>query len=160
MKAETMRTLTLLIMMSSLWITGCASQPDHELKTCTPTPYDEIGPFYRPDAPIRMSVGKGYVLSGKVLSLDGCTPLPKSKIEFWLVNPKGEYDDAHRATVYTDKKGKYRFECNRPPVYIGRLPHIHMKITAGGHEDLITQHYPKENKKKDVFNIVLEPLHK
>jgi hypothetical protein len=34
--------------------------------TCTPTPWDEIGPFYRPNAPERNSIGKGYALSGTV----------------------------------------------------------------------------------------------
>jgi len=125
---------------------------------CEPTPFDEIGPFYRPDAPIRNKVGSGYFLKGSVLSENKCTPLANAKLEFWLVNRKGEYDNAHRATVIADSKGKYTFESNRPTDDVGRLPHIHMRITAQGHEELITQHYPKEGDERVGFDIVLSPI--
>jgi len=125
---------------------------------CMPTPFDEIGPFYRPEAPLRSQVGTGYLLSGQVRSAQGCKPLPNSRIEFWLVNPQGEYDDSHRATVHADRNGRYRFESNRPSDYVGRLPHIHMMVTAAGHEQLITQHYPKAGEHEAVFDLVLVPL--
>jgi protocatechuate 3,4-dioxygenase beta subunit len=50
-------------------------------------------------APVRTSLGGGYVLSGAVLGAEECKPIPKARIEFWLANPSGDYDDAHRATV-------------------------------------------------------------
>jgi len=62
---------------------------------CTPTPWDEIGPFYRPNAPVRNTIGKGYLLSGTVRSADGCRPLHNARIEIWQVGPDGTYDDAH-----------------------------------------------------------------
>ncbi len=127
-------------------------------QNCKPTPYDEIGPFYRPGAPVRGRVGTGYVLSGQVLSVTGCKPLPNSRLEFWLVNPAGQYDDAHRATVSADRQGAYRFESNRPTDYVGRLPHIHMMVSAEGHEQLITQHYPQPDESEAKFNLVLAPL--
>lgn len=127
-------------------------------KTCEPTAYDEIGPFYRPGAPTRSTVGSGYTLSGQVVSVAGCRPLPNTRLELWLVNEKGEYDDAHRATVYADAKGFYQFKSNHPTDYVGRLPHIHMMVTADGHEQLITQHYPKEGESKAEFKLVLAPL--
>ena len=37
--------------------------------TCSPTPWDKIGPFYRPNAPERTSIGKGYLLRGTVRSV-------------------------------------------------------------------------------------------
>jgi len=40
--------------------------------TCSPTPWDEIGPYYRPNAPERTSIGKGYILSGTVRSAGDC----------------------------------------------------------------------------------------
>ncbi len=135
----------------------CDSQAA-KVTRCEPTPFDEIGPFYRPGAPVRSTVGSGYVLSGQVLSSKGCRPLPKARIEFWLVNPHGEYDDDHRATVFADRQGFYRFESNRPTDYVGRLPHIHIMVTADGHEQLITQHYPKQNEATAEFNLVLVPL--
>ena len=151
------------VMKCILWcvllgfLTGCDKQSLPE-ENCEPTPYDEIGPFYRPDAPVRSKVGSGYVLRGRVLSTKGCQPLANSRVEFWLVNPKGEYDDAHRATVYADKKGYYDFECNRPTDYVGREPHIHMMVQAKGHEQLITQHYPKTGESEAKFNLILEPV--
>src|SRR3712207_128714 len=39
---------------------------------CKPTQPDMLGPFYEPDAPVRTSVGSGYVLSGTVLAADDC----------------------------------------------------------------------------------------
>ena len=35
---------------------------------CPPTPHDEIGPFYKPNAPLRSRIGSGYVLYGTVRS--------------------------------------------------------------------------------------------
>lgn len=128
------------------------------LKDCEPTPFDEIGPFYRPNAPIRNKVGSGYHLNGRVLSEKKCSPLPQAKLEFWLVNSDGEYDDTHRATVIADGSGRYSFESNRPTDYIGRLPHIHVRISASGHEELITQHYSKEADSPAGWDIVLTPL--
>jgi protocatechuate 3,4-dioxygenase beta subunit len=127
-------------------------------ENCEATPYDEIGPFYRPGAPVRNKVGAGFLLHGQILSVNGCRPLAGSRMEFWLVNPAGEYDDSHRATVFADRQGRYTFEANRPTNYGDRLPHIHMMITAKDHEQLITQYYPKENETEALFNIVLEPL--
>ena len=66
---------------------------------CKPTQPDMLGPFYEPGAPVRTSVGSGYGLSGTVLAAEGCKPIRDARIEFWLANPRGEYDDAHRATV-------------------------------------------------------------
>lgn len=138
---------------------SCDNPPNTSTsQDCTPTAFDEIGPFYRPNAPIRNKVGSGYLLKGRVLSENKCTPLANAKLEFWLVNSKGEYDDANRATVIADSKGKYSFESNRPTDYVGRLPHIHMRITAQGHEELITQHYPQEGEERIDLEIVLSPV--
>ena len=108
---------------------------------CKPTTPDMLGPFYEPDAPVRTSVGSGYVLSGNVLAADECKPIRNARIEFWLANPRGEYDDAHRATVLADQRGEYRFKSNMPVSYGGRPPHIHVRVTAPGYEELVTQHY-------------------
>src|SRR5215204_7809403 len=77
---------------------------------CRPTPPDALGPFYEPGAPVRSKVGSGYVLSGGVLAARTCRAIPRARIELWLVNPQGEYDDAHRATVIAGRRGAYRFQ--------------------------------------------------
>ena len=125
---------------------------------CEPTRPDMLGPFYEPNAPVRTSVGSGYVLSGSVLAADGCEPVRDARIEFWLANPRGEYDDAHRATVPAGERGRYRFESNVPVSYGGRPPHIHVRVTAPGYRDLVTQHYPDAGQTQANFDLVLEPL--
>lgn len=46
-----------------------AAQP---VATCAPTRPDALGPFYIPDAPLRASVGSGYVLAGTVRAAESC----------------------------------------------------------------------------------------
>ena len=122
---------------------------------CKPTQPDMLGPFYEPGAPVRTSVGSGYVLSGAVLAADDCKPIRNARIEFWLANPRGEYDNAHRATVFAGERGGYRFESNVPVSYGGRPPHIHVRVTAPGYEELVTQHYPERGQRKANFDLVL-----
>jgi protocatechuate 3,4-dioxygenase beta subunit len=122
---------------------------------CKPTQPDMLGPFYEPGAPVRTSVGSGYVLSGTVLATEECKPIPNARMEFWLANPRGDYDDAHRATVFAGERGGYRFESNVAVSYGGRPPHIHVRVTAPGYEELVTQHYPERGQRKANFDLVL-----
>jgi protocatechuate 3,4-dioxygenase beta subunit len=122
---------------------------------CKPTQPDMLGPFYEPGAPVRTRVGSGYVLSGTVLAAEECKPIPNAHIEFWLANSRGDYDDAHRATVYASQRGRYRLESNGPVSYGGRLPHIHVLVRAPGYEELATQHYPQRGQRKANFDLVL-----
>jgi len=122
---------------------------------CKPTQPDMLGPFYEPGAPVRTSVGSGYVLSGTVLAAEECKPIPNAHIEFWLANPRGDYDDAHRATVFAGERGRYRLESNVPVSYGGRPPHIHVRVRAPGYEELVTQHYPERGQRKASFDLVL-----
>jgi protocatechuate 3,4-dioxygenase beta subunit len=122
---------------------------------CKPTQPDMLGPFYEPGAPVRTRVGSGYVLSGRVLAAEECKPIPSTHIEFWLANPRGEYDDAHRATVFAGQRGEYRFQSNVPVSYGGRPPHIHVRVRAPGYEELVTQHYPERGQRKANFDLVL-----
>jgi len=122
---------------------------------CKPTQPDMLGPFYEPGAPVRSSVGSGYVLSGRVLAAEECKPIPNAHIEFWLANPKGDYDDAHRATVLAGQRGEYCLESNVPVSYGGRPPHIHVRVRAPGYEELVTQHYSERGQSKANFDLVL-----
>jgi catechol 1,2-dioxygenase len=67
----------------------------------------------------------------------------------------GDYDDAHRATVFAGESGEYRFESNVPVSYGGRPPHIHVRVRAPGFEELVTQHYPERGQRKATFDLVL-----
>jgi protocatechuate 3,4-dioxygenase beta subunit len=122
---------------------------------CTPTPPDSMGPFYKPKAPLRDSVGKGYELSGRVMSSRDCSPIPQAHIELWMAGPDGDYRDDYRATIIPDESGKYRFESHLPPSYLSRPPHIHVRVTADGFKTLITQHYPETGSKNGELDLVL-----
>lgn len=125
--------------------------------SCEPTREDGEGPYYKAGAPERSSVGTGHVLSGVVRSFAGCVPIAGARIEFWQVGPNAQYDDDHRATIFSDSSGAYRFESNFPPGYEGRPPHIHIKVRAEGHRSLTTQYYPREGDEVGTFNLVLVP---
>lgn len=122
---------------------------------CTPTPPDAMGPFYKPNAPLRDSVGKGYELNGRVMSSRDCSPIPQAQIELWMAGPDGDYRDDFRATIMPGESGEYRFESHLPPSYLSRPPHIHMRVTADGFKTLTTQHYPKAGSKKGELDLVL-----
>lgn len=124
---------------------------------CTPTPWDEVGPYYRPKAPVRSCIGTGYVLEGTVRSSVDCRPIANARIEVWQTGPDGRYDDAHRATLFSDRRGRYRLQTSYPPGYVGRPSHIHMLVDAQGYEGLVTQHYPKKGAKRAAFDLVLVP---
>ena len=142
-----------LIIMLQLLMTGQTVPA----ATCTPTPWDEIGPFYRPNPPVRTSIGKGYLLRGTVRSAGDCRPLYNVRIEIWQAGPDGSYGDAYRATLFSDRYGRYRLETSMPSPYGRRPPHIHILVDAKGFEGLITQHYPKQGAKGATFDLVLEP---
>lgn len=122
-----------------------------------PTPSDALGPFYEPGAPVRASVGQGYLLAGGVLSSRDGSALPGAVLELWLAGPDGEYSDAYRATVIADAEGRYRFTSHPPPPYAGRPPHIHLRVSAPGHATLVTQHYPEAGRTEAVFDLILRP---
>jgi protocatechuate 3,4-dioxygenase beta subunit len=138
-----------LIALSGTTASGAAPSP------CRTTSPDSLGPFYEPGAPVRGKVGSGYVLRGRVLSAVTCSPIRRARIEFWLVNEQGEYDDAHRATVLARSDGRYRFESNRPVAYGSRPPHVHIRVTARGFRTLVTQHYPRGSRTSAAFDLVL-----
>jgi protocatechuate 3,4-dioxygenase beta subunit len=123
---------------------------------CAPTPQDEIGPFYRPNAPLRSRIGTGYVLEGTVRSATTCRPIPGARVEFWQAGPDGQYSDAYRATIVTDRRGRYRLETSFPPPNARRPPHIHILVDMRGYAGLITQHYPVARQRRATFDLTME----
>jgi protocatechuate 3,4-dioxygenase beta subunit len=129
--------------------------PSDEALTCEPTAPDSLGPFYESDAPIRDRVGEGYVLIGSVLSAQDCLRITDAQVELWLAGPDGEYRDDYRATLFSNDQGEYRFESHFPPPYGGRPSHIHIRVTAPGFQELVTQHYPAAGDEGARFDLVL-----
>ncbi len=140
-----------------LLVLGASHVSGAERFKCEPTPWDEIGPFYRQGAPVRGKIGTGYLLQGTVRSARDCSPIPGARIEVWQVGPDGVYDDDHRATLYADRKGRYRLETDFPPPYGRGRSHIHIVVDARGFDGVITQHYPAKRTKGARFDLVLVP---
>lgn len=125
----------------------------------TPTTTDILGPWYRPGAPLRENInpedfnGEILHLAGTIFKEDGKTPVPDSLIEIWQCEPDGLYDNVsddyrYRASQKVSTTGKYHFITTKPVAYAVednpsefRPAHIHLRISAAGHQDLITQIY-------------------
>lgn len=115
-----------------------------------PTPFCELGPFYKREAPhvsvLRAAGDAGMPLSvtGVVYSTSG-EILPNAKLEIWQTDHFGHYDNQgyrFRATLPPDAKGNYGFESVLPGHYPDRVcQHVHYLVTAPGHKALTTQLY-------------------
>jgi protocatechuate 3,4-dioxygenase beta subunit len=124
-----------------------AQEQDHTRK---PTPWNEIGPFYKRLAPSTAVLrapddpGLPVIVSGRVFSTRG-TPIEGAKMEIWQANHLGIYDldgYRYRASLVAGSEGVYSFDSMMPGHYPGRVcQHIHYLVTAPGHKPLITQLY-------------------
>jgi len=115
-----------------------------------PTPPNDIGPFYKGQAPQTSHLrapgdpGLPLAVSGLVFSTNG-EVLPHSTVEVWQADHLGHYDlkgYRYRATITADDSGKYSFDTVMPGHYPGRVgQHIHYVVKAPGHKPLTTQLY-------------------
>ena len=121
------------------------------------TTTDILGPFYRPDAPLRTDMriinakGQQVILSGKIKHKDCKTALNNACVEIWHCDGDGVYDNdsadfKYRAKAYTDENGNYSFNTIIPVPYgvggeVVRPAHYHLMFSAGGYQSLITQLY-------------------
>jgi catechol 1,2-dioxygenase len=121
------------------------------------TTTDILGPFYRPDSPVRNDLvikgERGIVtqLSGVINHKDCVTPYKNASIELWHCDAAGVYDNSsadyrYRGTTHSDDKGYYSFRTVLPVPYgIGggqsRPAHFHLMIRAAGYQPLVTQLY-------------------
>lgn len=115
-----------------------------------PTPFCELGPFYKRDAPDVAQLrkpgdpGMPLTVSGVVYSTSGAI-LPAAKVEIWQTDNEGHYDNEgyrYRTTLESSAKGAYGFESVMPGHYPARVgQHVHYLVSAPGHKTLITQMY-------------------
>jgi protocatechuate 3,4-dioxygenase beta subunit len=143
------RGLVIAILVFAAW-TATAQE-----RTCTPTPPDMLGPFYKPNAPERARTGTGIVVTGAVRSAKGCAALPGARVEWWSADERGEYRDELRATQHADAQGRFTYETVSPGRYPGRPPHLHVRISAPGHKTLVTQLYPQSTQRSITTDFVL-----
>lgn len=116
----------------------------------TPTPPNQLGPFYKKRAPeeamMRAAGDPGMPLSvsGQILDTSG-EKLPNALVEVWQTDHFGRYDldgYRYRAKLPAGSSGNYTFESIMPGHYPDRVcQHIHYLVTAPGHKPLVTQLY-------------------
>lgn len=142
----------------------------------TPTTTDILGPWYRPGAPFRKNLnptdfqGEILRLSGTVFREDGKSPMGNCLIEIWQCNKEGLYDNTsdefiYRASQRVNRNGTYSFVTGIPVPYPTeadpsqyRPAHIHMRISAEGQQDLITQLYFKGDPNLETDPSTKSPL--
>ncbi len=126
-----------------------------------PTTTDILGPFYRPNAPIKININPtGYSgellhFSGTIYKNDGKTPFQNCLIEVWQCDQNQLYDNTsdefkYRGAQKTAADGKYHFVTTQPVPYPAapnskqlRPAHIHIRLSGENQQDLITQIYIK-----------------
>jgi catechol 1,2-dioxygenase len=122
------------------------------------TTNDILGPYYRPDAPVRSDLtydglkGNKIILKGRIMKADCITMLKNALVEIWQCDPDGNYDNDTkefrlRARWFTNERGEYSFTTAFPGKYLNgelyRPAHIHFRISEPTCEELISQIYFK-----------------
>jgi protocatechuate 3,4-dioxygenase beta subunit len=124
---------------------------------CTPTLDDGFGPFGRGTPPARARIGSGHVLNGLILSALDCKPIARARVELWQRGKNG-YTRAGSATVFTNRAGRFRFEGPFPTRYGGGQPHIHLRVSAPVHRQLLTRYEPPPGAARGTIRLVLAPV--
>jgi protocatechuate 3,4-dioxygenase, beta subunit len=127
------------------------------------TPSQSEGPFYPDqqmqdaDADLLKNGNASYAdgqpawVSGVVSDLEG-KPVSGAMVEIWQCDTQGMYRHSSSSgnkpmafqgfgKVQVGADGRYRFRTIKPVAYVGRPPHIHVKIKLGSRELLTTQMY-------------------
>jgi protocatechuate 3,4-dioxygenase beta subunit len=145
----------LFAMAVSVPVASCKEDKDGnpEPSVCRTTE-DILGPFYKSGAPFReLIIPAGnttspLIIEGKVFS--NCDNLIKDAIvEIWNADENGVYDLSDkfifRGSFKTGSDGRYKFKTIVPGRYLNgsiyRPSHLHFRITASGHEELVSQIY-------------------
>ena len=153
-RRDFLKTSSLLIMAVTASLSSCDN--DAERKDASPcvTSEDILGPYYKAGAPERQDIIPAgnttppLIIQGKVFS--GCNEvLQDAKVEIWNADEDGEYDLSEnfifRGSQQSSADGIYKFETIIPGRYLNgatyRPSHIHFRITAPGHAELISQVY-------------------
>ena len=147
---ERCAALGAVTLASSLPVAAIASAWDAAEKNRQPTPFCELGPFYKREAPhtsmMRANGDSGMPLqvSGTVYYIRGAI-VPDAKVEIWQTDNLGRYDVEgyrYRAILEPGAKRAYATESVMPGHYPSRVcQHVHYLVTAPGHKPVITQLY-------------------
>ncbi len=136
---------------------GSVQKKDDFFEGDCETTSDILGPFYRPKAPLTQDLTfegiKGAIVNieGKVYS-DCDNLLEDALVEIWHCSTAGDYDNGSKKFLYrarwvTNAKGEYSFKTALPGKYLNggqyRPAHIHFRVRAKDHQELISQLYFK-----------------
>ena len=148
--------LTVIAAVGVFFAAGAVAGPGQA--PCRPTLSDGAGPFGSNaiDTPRRAKIGKGHVLTGRVLAAPDCGPVRRALVVFWQAGPNG-YGPRGRGSVLTDRAGRFRIEGPVPANY-GRGSHIHIAVVHAAYEGLVTRFDVRPNSKKGQIRLVLAPL--
>ena len=148
---------------------GASSELFASAARLAPTAHQTMGPFYPVRRPLdqdgdltivrgRRGRARGRVINvvGRVLNPDG-RPVPFASIDLWQANAAGRY--AHpadsnpalldpefqgSARLRADGNGFYRFRTIKPGRYPGRVPHIHLAVSARSRRVTTQMYFPGE----------------
>ncbi len=134
-----------------------SARPASAPAACRPTLSQGGGPFETSAAPAprRARIGRGHVLTGRILRAPDCAPVRGALVEFWQESPNGRYDRRGRASVVTGRTGAFRFQGPVPPGALGLPPHIHIHVSAAGYEDFVTTYRLARGERQGRITIVL-----
>jgi len=135
---------------------------------CTLTPEQIEGPFYLDQARIREDISEskpGVPLRLVLRVLDAsasCAPIPRAAVDVWQCDALGIYsgyegaaiaprhvdpvDDKTflRGTQLADRVGGVQFRTIYPGWYLGRTPHVHLKLRVGAKAATTQLYFPDE----------------
>ena len=135
---------------------------------CTLTPEQIEGPFYLDQARIREDISEGKPgvplrLVLRVLDASAsCAPIPRATVDVWQCDALGIYSGYEGATIaprhvepvdaktflrgtqLTDAAGDVRFRTIYPGWYLGRTPHVHLKLRVGAKAATTQLYFPDE----------------
>jgi len=152
-----------LALGASAWGRRVLAQP-----VCALTPEQIEGPFYLDQARIRADISEGkpgvplrlvlHVLDASA----SCAPIPRAAVDVWQCDALGIYsgyegaaiaprhvdpvDDKTflRGTQLADRAGGVRFRTIYPGWYLGRTPHVHLKVRVGAKAATTQLYFPDE----------------
>lgn len=155
--ALTSRLLVATAIAGTLGLVGSGSAESRAAPSCRPTLSQGAGPFLTNHAavPRRSRIGRGHVLIGRVLRYPDCVPLRGAAVELWQESPNGQYNRRGHAGIVTGRAGTFRFVGPVPPAGSGRPPHIHIRVSAAGYEDVVTTYVLARGERSGRITIVL-----
>ncbi len=150
------RSSLLVVAVSMPLLDSCDDEKTNSV-TCNTTS-DILGPYYKAGSPFQENIvpdGSAIPIlqiEGKIIS-ECASPIKDSIIEIWNADENGAYDSsntfAFRGSYRTLDDGFYKFKTIIPGRYLNgnlyRPSHIHLRITAANHRELVSQVYFKDD---------------